>query len=182
MPNILLTIMIAFAVASDTFSVSLGVGTTRYLKPGKIGKISLIIGASHVIMPLLGIYLGSFLAGYLEELGDFLAGALLIFIGHRMIVGYQEGRDRASNLDLTRGTGLLLFAFTVSIDALTVGLTFGLAGRASWLIALIFGIVAFIMTAVGLLLGGQLTRYIKNKGELIGGILLVIMGSYFILS
>ncbi|UMZ75273.1 manganese efflux pump MntP family protein [Natranaerofaba carboxydovora] len=181
MPNLLIMTMVAVAVASDAFSVSLGVGTTKTLRLQRIGKIALLIGAFHVIMPLIGIYLGSFLAGFLEEIGDFIAGAILIFLGYKMIVQYQEGQDKASKFDLTRGTGLLVFAVTVSIDALTVGLTLGLAGAASILIALIFGGIAFIMTAVGLLLGGQLTKYIKNKGELVGGVLLVIMGAYFIL-
>ena len=181
MPNLLVMTLIAAAVASDAFSVSLGVGTTKRIEPSRMGKISLIIGIFHIVMPLIGIFMGSLLAGYLERIGDLVAGTILIFIGHKMIRDYQEGEDKASKFDLTKGTGLIVFAFTVSIDALTVGLTLGLAGAESFYIALLFGVVAFFMTGIGLLLGSELTKYIKNKGELVGGILLVLMGAYFIL-
>lgn len=181
MPNLIVITAIAMAVASDAFSVSLGVGTTKQLKIPRVGKIALIIGSFHVIMPLIGIYLGSFLAGYLEELGDFIAGVILIALGFKMVSDFQQEKEKEANIDLTRGTGLIVFAFTVSIDALTVGLTFGLAGTQSIYTALIFGTVAFLLTAFGLYLGGQLTKYIKNKGELVGGTLLMLMGAYFIL-
>ncbi|ACB83664.1 manganese efflux pump MntP family protein [Natranaerobius thermophilus] len=179
MIDLWVTTLIALAVASDAFSVSLGIGT-KSMTLSRVGKISLLVGFFHVAMPLLGLYLGDLLAGYLEELGEILGGGLLIFIGYRMISQYLAEEENEETIDFTKGTGLLIFSVSVSIDALTAGFTLGLAGAASLLTALIFGVVALVMTGFGLFLGQQLQSILRGKGELIGGILIIGIGLYFI--
>lgn len=180
MQNYLVTTAVAFAVATDAFSVSLGLGTKK-INFNKITLIALVIGLFHVIMPLVGLIAGDFLTLILKDFGEFAGGIILLYIGYSMLNEYLD--NNANNrIDFTRGLGLVIFAVSVSIDALTVGFTLGLAGRASIISAVIFGIVAFAMTTVGLLMGNKITYYVENKSILIGGIILIIMGGYFIIT
>ncbi|OWZ83666.1 manganese efflux pump MntP family protein [Natranaerobius trueperi] len=180
MPNLLVTTFIAMAIASDAFSVSLGIGT-KSISYSRVGIVSITVATFHVIMPLIGLYLGDFMAGYLEEIGEILGGALLLFIGYRMIREHFNTEEEESTMDFTKGTGLLIFAVSVSIDALTAGFTLGLAGAASIVTAIIFGVVALVMTGLGLFLGQHLQGILKGKGELIGGSLIILIGLYFII-
>ncbi len=180
MINLWVTILMAAAIASDAFTVSLGIGT-KSMTITRVGKVSLSVGLFHIIMPLIGLYVGDFLAGYLENIGEILGGGLLLFIGYRMIRQNLDTGNKYESIDFTRGTGLLIFSVSVSIDALTAGFTLGLAGAASLLTAMIFGIVALIMTGLGLYVGQQLQGIFKGKGEILGGILIILIGLYFII-
>ena len=69
----------------------------------------------------------------------------------------------------------LLLALATSIDALAIGISFACMG---------FGLVSFLLATVGMLLGVKFGKPIERrlKPELLGGIILIIIGVKVLLS
>jgi putative Mn2+ efflux pump MntP len=87
---------------------------------------------------------------------------------------------RVSAPDPTRGWSLLGLSVATSIDALAVGLTFGVLGDTIWLAVLIIGLVTAALTTLGMHLGSHLGslfgRRFSRVTEIIGGLVLIGIG------
>ena len=72
---------------------------------------------------------------------------------------------------------MLLLALATSIDALAVGITLALLSDVNiWSSIAIIGTTTFIISAIGLKIGNVFgTRY-KSRAELVGGIILILIG------
>ena len=72
---------------------------------------------------------------------------------------------------------MLLLAVATSIDALAVGITFALLPGVNIAAAVLFiGCITFILSAVGLKVGNVFGLKYKNKAEMVGGAILILMG------
>ena len=72
---------------------------------------------------------------------------------------------------------MLVLAIAPSIDALAVGITFGLLPDVRILpSALLIGCTTFIFSAVGLKVGNVFGLKYKSKAEIAGGVILILIG------
>jgi putative Mn2+ efflux pump MntP len=71
---------------------------------------------------------------------------------------------------------MLLLAIATSIDALAVGVTFAFFHVNIILAILIIGLITFILSLLGVKVGNKFGDLFQNKAELLGGIILIIMG------
>jgi putative Mn2+ efflux pump MntP len=94
----------------------------------------------------------------------------------------HDHEDKKRKTDITRGLTLLTLAVATSIDALAVGLTFAFLHISIALASSTIGIVAFIVTISGFLLGKKLGQLIGKRAEIIGGIVLIAIGIRILLS
>lgn len=172
-------LMIAFALSMDAFSLGIGVGMVG-IRLREILKVSITIGLFHVVMPVIGIFVGAYLSDLVGDIAVFIGGGVLMAIGmHMLWNGFIHG-DQRSVLK-TKGFGLLLFAFSVSLDALTVGFSFGLIEVNRILAIALFGIMGGAMSYFGLLLGKSVGGWLGDYSELVGGLILFCFGLKFIL-
>ncbi len=175
-------ILTALALAMDAFAVSAATGmlATNLRKRDAI-KTGIFCGVFQFIMPLIGWFLGSTVRSYIESFDHWIAFALLGFIGGRMVYSYFKGeKDEAakiSDAELFGNKRLLLLAVATSIDALAVGISFAILSVNIWSACTIIGIIAFILSLVGVLLGKKLGPVLKDKAELIGGVVLILIGA-----
>ena len=72
---------------------------------------------------------------------------------------------------------MLVLAVATSIDAMTVGIMFGLLPGVNivWAVSFI-GITTFIFSAAGLKVGNVFGLKYKSKAEFAGGLILILMG------
>jgi hypothetical protein len=77
---------------------------------------------------------------------------------------------------------ILLIAFSVSIDAFTVGIAFGLNNELITISSLIFSIVSTFFTYLGLSLGKTLKNKYKKLSTYLGIILLLIVAFKYLLN
>ncbi len=63
-----------------------------------------------------------------------------------------------------------------SIDALAVGLTLAMLDVSIWIPSLIIGVVAGVLTIVGMLLGRRLGQQWGKRVEIFGGLVLIGIG------
>ena len=176
--EILTFLMIAVALGMDAFSLGIGIGM-QGLTVSQIMRISVTIGIFHVIMPLIGIVIGHYLSTMIGDIATFIGGSLLVLLGVNMVWSCFYGDDKPV-MNKIEGFGLILLAFSVSIDALSIGFSFGLFSSNIWYIVLLFGLMGGLMTALGLSIGTKIGHWLGEYGELLGGIILLVFGIKFL--
>ena len=126
------------------------------------------------MMPFLGWLLGRQFEAYITSFDHWIAFVLLVLIGLSMI---KESREEAENLnDSFSFKTMLPLAVATSIDALAVGVTFAFL-QVNIVPAITFiGAVTFILSAIGIRIGNIFGAKYKSKAELVGGIVLILMG------
>ncbi|WP_239094008.1 manganese efflux pump MntP family protein [Bacillus sp. B15-48] len=171
-------ILMAFALGMDAFSVGLGMGMFK-LTLRQIFKIGITIGLFHIWMPLFGMIAGRFLSEQFGSIASVLGGLLLILLGVQMI--WSSFKEEESTFIEPVGKGLIFFAFGVSLDSFSAGLTLGIYGAKTALVLICFGAVATVLTWAGLLLGRRMQGFLGNYSEALGGSILLAFGLKFLL-
>lgn len=170
----LFTLMLmAFALGMDAFSIGIGMGMFQ-LRYKQIFYIGLTIGFFHVWMPLLGIIAGHFISDKFGMIAQYIGGILLIILGIQMILSSLKKEERIVIKPF--GWGLMVFALSVSLDSFSVGLSLGIFGARSAAVVICFGVVATLLTWIGLLLGRKFQGYIGSYSEALGGSILLAFG------
>ena len=129
------------------------------------------------VMPVIGWAIGVKFIDLISAWDHWIAFGLLFIIGGKMIYddltsGEEEGVDEHS-ISIYQ---LLLLALATSIDALAVG--FSLIFLKSILLpVLIIGIVTFALSLAGFYLGHKYKHFGHNKTRIIGGLILIAIGT-----
>ncbi|MGC5325671.1 manganese efflux pump MntP family protein [Brevibacillus sp. SYSU BS000544] len=172
-------LMVAGALGMDAFSLGIGVGMVG-MRLKEILKVSITIGLFHVGMPLLGIGIGIYLSDKIGDIAVIIGGGVLMILGlHMLWNGFF--RSEETSVMQTKGLGLFLFAFSVSLDALSVGFSFGLVEVNTFLAVSLFGVMGGMMAGCGLLLGRSFGGWLGEYSEVLGGIILLVFGIRFML-
>lgn len=156
----------------------------RKLNKKQTALIALFFGGFQAGMPLIGWLIGSKFAHYIESIDHWVTFILLAIIGGKMIKESFEKDDECgcseTKLNLKELTAL---AVATSIDALAVGVAFALEyDRNTVFVAVaLIGIVTALLSALGVFIGHKFGIKYKNKAELAGGLVLVLMGLKFLL-
>jgi putative Mn2+ efflux pump MntP len=95
---------------------------------------------------------------------------------------FHDDENIKSKTDITRGLTLFTLAVATSIDALVVGLSFAFAEINISTTCLTIGIIAFLATVLGFILGRKLGSLFGKRAEIIGGIVLIGIGVRILLS
>ena len=168
----------------DAFAVAVAAGLTLpKVTPRHVFRLAWHFGFFQFLMPVVGWLAGGRLSQYVAAFDHWVAFGLLAFIGGKMIYEafFLSPQKRAAT-DPTRGWTLLVLSIATSIDALAVGLTLAFLQVAVWTPAVIIGIVAAAMTAVGICFGRRLGARWQKGAEVAGGIILILIGIRIILS
>jgi len=179
---ILTLFAIAVALAMDAFAVALATGVClRRADAGQTLRMAGAFGLFQALMPVAGWLLGLTMRRHIEVFDHWLAFGLLALVSGKMIwegLRGDEDGHACQGQDPTRGAQLLLLAVATSIDALAVGLSFAMLGQDVWLAALIIGVVCFVITALGVKIGGLAGRFSATSrfAELLGGATLIGIG------
>lgn len=174
--NIISTFLIAVALAMDAFSVSMTKGfTQKHLTNSQIIYYGLFFGGFQFFMPILGFFCGNVIASIVESLASIIGFILLLAIGLNMIresisSDDEEITDHFSFKEVT------LLAIATSIDAFAVGITIALIKDPILISSVIIGIVAFLFSVVGVFIGRKLGNYIGDKFQILGGVILILIG------
>jgi putative Mn2+ efflux pump MntP len=171
-------LLIAVGLAMDCFAVSLGVGTAG-TAVGRRPTFRLFFhfGLFQAGMTLLGWLAGKTIVTYISGLDHWVAFGLLLFVGVRMIrSGLRKEGEEPSIPDPSRGLTLVMLSIATSIDALAVGLSLALLSVNVFWAALLIGGVSALLSLVGLTLGNQLGMRFGKIMEVIGGVILILIG------
>ncbi len=170
--------LIGIGLSMDAFAVAV----CRGLKMQKLNVkhtavIALFFGGFQALMPLIGWFLGKQFEKYITAVDHWIAFALLAFIGGKMIYdSFKKDDDDQGEKDVFNLKEIFVMAVATSIDALAVGITFAFLSVNIWSSISIIGVTTFVLSAIGVLIGHKFGTKYKNKAELAGGVILVLIG------
>ena len=158
--------LIAVGLSMDAFAVSVCKGLSMdKLSLKNAAVVGLWFGAFQALMPLIGYFLGVQFQSLIQDFDHWIAFVLLSLIGANMI---KESRESADELNDSFGVKAML--------PLAVGVTFAFL-QVNIVSAVSFiGVTTFILSAVGIRIGNIFGAEFKSRAELIGGIMLHLMG------
>ncbi|WP_219839094.1 manganese efflux pump [Paenibacillus sp. R14(2021)] len=172
--QLLTLIIIAVALGMDAFSLGVGIGL-KGIRMLEILKLSAIIAIFHIIMPLMGIFMGNYVGALLGSVATSAAGGLLLLLGGHMIYSSLRG-EAAQSINHRSSWGMLIFALSVSIDSFSVGISLGMFAVDMLLAVLLFGFAGGLMSIIGLLIGRRVRSSLGEYGEAVGGVILLTFG------
>ncbi len=168
---------LALALAMDAFAVALGTGTVLARLTGRhIFRLAFHFGLFQALMPVVGWLAGQAVVQFVSSWGHWIAFVLLALIGGRMIREALSAEEKPDDRDPTRGLSLVMLSIATSIDALAVGFSLSVIGVSIWFPAFIIGLVAGVLTVVGMLVGRRLGDLWGPRVEILGGIVLIAIG------
>ena len=170
-------LVIAVGLGMDAFSVAIGIGAvSRKVSFAPVLRLSASFGLFQFLMPIAGWLGGMTVADYIAGFDHWIAFALLLYVGGKMIHESFRCEEQVHPNDPTKGLTLLMLSVATSIDALAVGLSLAFLKTPILYPSMIIGVVAFIMTASGMLFGEKLGKICGKRVEVIGGIILIGIG------
>lgn len=175
------SILLGVGLTMDAFSVSLANGFKEpNMKLKKILLISGIFGLFQMLMPLIGWFFVHSLVEKIQVLTHFIpwiALVLLLYIGGKMVFEFFCKKEEEENSKETTLSFIIIQGIATSIDALSVG--FNIANYQflyAFISTLIIGLITFGFCLVGVILGKKFGTKFSTYAELIGGIILILIG------
>ena len=180
-------ILLAVALGADAFSVAVVIGAC-HLKAERIARFSGLTGLFHILMPMAGLLTGviiknlaaNFLAVQrdLDYVSELIGAGVLVLMGLYLIIEPKLNGQEEFSPEKLCGRGMLIIAFSLSIDSFAVGLGLGMINF-SLMLVLVIGITAALMMALGLYLGSVLDYRLPFNTQLWGGVALILLGLRF---
>jgi putative Mn2+ efflux pump MntP len=175
-------ILTATGLSMDAFAVSICKGLAlRKMEWSRALLCGIWFGVFQGLMPLIGFFAGSHFAKAVSGVDHWIVFIVLSLIGGNMIREAFKPEEK-HHFNPRRLRTQLLLAVATSIDALAVGISFACTGydRLQQLLLplTIIGVVSFLFSITGTQLGLRFGRVIARrlKPELVGGIILVVIG------
>ncbi len=174
-------LLIGLGVSADAFAVSMckGVEMKKFIFKYAL-LIALFFGGFQMLMPLIGWAAGTLFEKYITQFDHWIAFGLLLLLGGKMIYDgifdkddQKEGEEKPLKLGFVT---LLVMAIATSIDALAVGVTFAFLKVNIWMAVSIIGATTFAFSLVGVGIGVKVGDKFKNKAEIFGGVILILIG------
>ena len=167
----------------DAFAVSIAAGTSGRLAGKRATfRLSFHFGLFQAMMPLIGWYVGVHIAHLIESFDHWVAFALLLLVGGRMIMASFQTEAETFDKDPSRGFNLVLLSVATSIDALAVGLSLAMINISIWYPCLIIGIITAGLSVVGIRAGKYFGEKLGSRMELLGGVILILIGLKILVS
>lgn len=168
--------LIAVGLSMDAFAVSVCKGLAMpKCTFKKAAIVGLLFGGFQALMPAIGYILGAQFQEAIASIDHWIAFVLLALIGGNMIHEALDNDEEEADASLDVKT-MFLLAVATSIDALAIGITFAFL-KVNIIPAVCFiGIVTFIISFAGVKIGNVFGARYKNKAEIVGGVILILLG------
>ncbi len=170
-------ILLAIGLSFDSFAVSVCSGLNLpQIRFSQAAKIAIFLAFFQAVMPLIGWLIGNSMKSLIEPVDHWIAFGLLSLIGGKMVIESfisSEVREIKNPLHIKV---ILTLSLATSIDALAVGFSFAVFLDKILIAVFIIGAVTFIASMLGILLGKKTGPRFNQYAELMGGLILVVLG------
>lgn len=172
--------ILAVGLCFDTFAVSLSSGMCLpYIERRDFVKIVAFFALFQSGFTVAGWLMGSSVLDYIGVLDHWIAFALLVYIGGKMVYEslFSKGDEPCVDLRVTKQ--LVTIAIATSIDALAVGISLAMINMQLERMALAWIIIASvtaISATVGIKGGRKIGTKVGKRSELVGGLILIAIG------
>lgn len=169
--------LIALGLSVDSFAASvcsgLAIKKIRFLQAVKIAFFLALFQGG---MPVIGWFIGWEINELIKDFDHWIAFILLAGLGSKMIYESLSNNEEDSSFNPLKLTVLIGISVATSIDALVIGFSMALIDVIIWWPAVIIGLVTFIASMLGMLLGKKIGSQTSKRFEVAGGIVLILIG------
>lgn len=176
-------IVIGVGLSMDAFAASMCKGLSmNEINHKKAVAIAGFFGISQALMPVLGWVLGIKFISYISPIDHWIAFGLLGAVGAKMIIdSFKTEKENEKCDEKFSYLELFLLAIATSIDALVVGLSFGILGSPIVIASIVIGVTTFSMSFAGVYMGYYIGGKFRKAAEIIGGTALILIGLQILL-
>lgn len=144
--------------------------------------VGIYFGSFQAFMPLIGFFIGKTFVDFISFIDHYIIFALLVYLGYKMIKESFNDEEDNKKLNKFDFRSMIILAFATSIDALGIGINFAFLKINLILAISMIGLITFILCILALKLGNKFGSKYKNKAELTGGIILILLGFKILLN
>jgi putative Mn2+ efflux pump MntP len=167
-------LLVALALGLSNFAASIGIGAAGVSTRLRV-KVGIVFGVFEAGMPVAGLALGYGLDRPIGHAARWIGTALLIAVGLYGTGQTLRGGDGPP--DLGMGTvRLLVTGLALSVDNLAAGFALGTYHASLVALVIVLGTVSVLLSLIGLELGSRIGTRFGQRSELLGGIVLIIVG------
>jgi putative Mn2+ efflux pump MntP len=159
----------------DTFGVSLALGIAGLPREHRL-RVSLLFAGFEAAMPLIGVALGAPLGHAIGSVANYFAAGLIVALGAYMLLAEKDEEDRLISLTQQGVLGALLLGVGISLDELAIGFSAGLLCLPLPALVIAVSAQAFIITQIGLRVGGRVGEGVREASEKLAGLALIALG------
>ncbi len=178
--NIITMFFLALGLSADAFTVSVTNGICyKDINEGRKFFSACCFGLSQGLMPCMGYYFGNMCQKFITFFDRWLILIILCFLGINMIFStLKEKKKPDCSISPKIFSYNLIFMQTIatSIDALSVGIALATENVNIISCAFIIAVVTFGLCQIGLKIGEKFGNFLKDKAEITGGIILILIG------
>ncbi|WP_455923621.1 manganese efflux pump MntP [Pseudomonas putida] len=177
--NPIAIVFLALAMSTDAFAAAIGKGSSLH-KPRLVEALrtGLIFGVIEAITPMIGWAIGHAATRWVENWDHWIAFTLLLALGLHMIYnGVKHEAQEAEKPDQHSFLVLAITAVATSIDALAVGVGLAFVNVNILVAAAAIGLATMTMVTVGVMLGRVLGSLVGKRAEIVGGVVLMLVGA-----
>lgn len=173
--------LIGVSLCFDTLAVSLvGGACLKDMRLRQRARICFFFALFQGGLAFVGWLLGESVSHYIGRFDHWVAFALLLWIGGKMIVDSFSADESDRDINLLDTKSLIIASVATSIDAFAVGISFAMSGGFALpktiVSVLIIALVTAAAASVGLRGGRRLGDVIGSKCNLVGGFVLIAIG------
>lgn len=172
-------LLIAIGLSMDALAVAIASGIVLgSVSRRQLFRLSFHFGLFQAGMPVLGWLTGQTFASRMTAFDHWIAFGLLGYVGGKALYqALQAPESLSQKTDPTRGMSLVTLSVATSIDAFAVGFSFALLDVVIWYPCAIIGFTTALVTMFGMLMGGRLGMKFGRRVEIIGGLVLIGIGT-----
>jgi putative Mn2+ efflux pump MntP len=176
--EILTVFFLAIGLSFDSFAVSVCSGLNLpQIRFFQAAKIAIFLAMFQAVMPLVGWLVGNSMKSVIEPVDHWIAFGLLSMIGGKMIIESFISSDAREIKNPLQLRVILMLSLATSIDALAVGFSFATLLDQIVVAVIIIGVVTFIASMLGILLGKKIGPKTNRIAEFLGGLILISIGA-----
>lgn len=168
--SIFVSLFTGIALSMDCLAVSSCYGIQMPNNRRLMIELGLWFGLFQMIMIFIGSFLGELIVSIIYQYAKIISALLLSGIAIKMFIEGIRDEEHCYENDRMR---IIYLAFATSVDALLVGLAYSMLKDNIIFTAIIVGIVCFIFTISGFLIGKLLHRFVGRFAEFIGSAILM---------
>src|ERR1700752_1368492 len=174
--------LLGLAMSTDAFAAAVGKGAAMY-KPRfpEALRAGVNFGTIEGLTPVIGWLLGLAAAKYITVWDHWIAFTLLGLLGLHMIYAGLKPESEGTPADGTKHRhgfwNLEATGLPTSIDAMAVGVGLAFIDVNIGIVALVIGLTTLVMVTIGIMLGRILGALAGKRAEILGGVMLIVIGA-----
>lgn len=172
-------VILGVALAMDAMAVTLSNALCEPDMPAsKKLAMPVMFALFQMAMPIAGFFGGTLIAPLIEAYAGIVSLAILAFVGGKMVweAAHELREPEACSTERLTYAAIFFEAIATSIDAFVVGVSLAASGANIVLYGSAIGVTTLLCCLAVLAVGRRLGAHFGPKAEVVGGVVLIIIG------